>query len=221
MMSGMQRVITLDMEGVVTPEVWIAVAEHTGVDALRRTTRDEPDYQTLMDYRIALLDEHGIGLSTIQSVIAGLDVLEGARGFLDELRSRHQVVLLSDTFEQFADPFMEQLGRPHLLCHRLHVEGDRVVSFSPRVDDQKQRTVELYQALNFHVTAMGDSHNDLAMLEAADAASFIHPPAGLPEKYPDLPVALGYREALDWIESVAPLLGEDRGQSGATAERVE
>jgi len=202
MMSGMQRVITLDMEGVVTPEVWIAVADHTGVDALRRTTRDEPDYQALMDYRIAILDEHRIGLSTIQSVIATLDVLDGAREFLDELRARHQVVLLSDTFEQFAGPFMDQLGRPHLLCHRLHVEGDRVVSFSPRVDEQKRRTVELYQALNFHVTAMGDSHNDVAMLQAADAASFIHPPDGLPERYPELPVARGYREALDWIESV-------------------
>ncbi len=202
MMSGMQRVITLDMEGVVTPEVWIAVADHTGVDALRRTTRDEPDYQALMDYRIAILDEHRIGLSTIQSVIATLDVLDGAREFLDELRGRHQVVLLSDTFEQFAGPFMDQLGRPHLLCHRLHVEGDRVVSFSPRVDEQKRRTVELYQALNFHVTAMGDSHNDVAMLQAADAASFIHPPDGLPERYPELPVARGYREALDWIESV-------------------
>jgi phosphoserine / homoserine phosphotransferase len=202
MMSAMQRVIALDMEGVVTPEVWIAVADHTGLDALRRTTRDEPDYQTLMDYRIGILDEHDIGLSTIQSVIATLDVLDGAREFLDELRSRHQVVLLSDTFEQFAERFMQQLGRPHLLCHRLHVEDDRVVSFSPRVTDQKQRTVKMYQALNFHVTAMGDSHNDLTMLEAADAASFIHPPDGLPEKFPDLPVARSYADALDWIESV-------------------
>ncbi len=202
MMGDMQRVIALDMEGVVTPEIWIAVAEHTGVDALRRTTRDEPVYQALMDYRIGVLDEHGISLSTVLEVIRGLDVLDGAREFLDELRSRHQVVLLSDTFEQFADRFMVQLGRPHLLCHRLTVEDDRIVSFRPRVAEQKQKTVASYQALNFHVTAMGDSHNDIAMLLAADAASFIHPPEGLPEKYPHLPVARSYADALDWIESV-------------------
>lgn len=202
MSSGRQRVITLDMEGVVTPEIWIAVAEETGVDELRRTTRDEPDYQKLMDYRIGVLDEHDIGLSFIQKVIAGLGVLEGARAFLDELRAEYQLVLLSDTFEQFADPFMEQLGRPHLLCHRLAVDDDRIVAFSPRVADPKRRAVECYQSLNYHVTAMGDSHNDLGMLLAADAASFIHPPDGLPEKYPELPVARNYDDALAWIASV-------------------
>lgn len=202
MSSGLQRVITLDMEGVVTPEIWIAVAERTGVDDLRRTTRDEPDYQALMDFRIAVLDEHGIPLSLIQEVISGLGVLDGAKDFLDELRARHQVVLLSDTFEQFADPFMEQLGRPHLLCHRLTVDGDRIVSFTPRVADPKKRAVEAYQALNYHVTAMGDSHNDLGMLLAADASSFIHPPEGLPEQYPEMPVARDYAAALAWIDSV-------------------
>lgn len=194
--------ITLDMEGVVTPEIWIAVAEETGVDALRRTTRDEPIYQKLMDERIGILKEHDISLSFIQGVIAGLGLLEGARDFLDELRSRHPVVLLSDTFEQFADPFMDQLGRPHLLCHRLHVEDDRVISFTPRVADPKRRAVEAYQDLNFHVTAMGDSFNDMGMLEAADAASFIHPPAGLPERFPHLAVCDDYAEALAWIDSV-------------------
>lgn len=202
MSSGLQRVITLDMEGVVTPEIWIAVAERTGVDELRRTTRDEPNYQSLMDYRIGVLDEHGIPLSLIQEVIAGLRVLDGAKEFLDELRSSYQVVLLSDTFEQFAGSFMEQLGRPHLLCHRLAVEDDRIVSFTPRVADPKKRAVEGYQALNFHVTAMGDSHNDLSMLLAADAASFIHPPDGLSEQYPDMPVACSYADALEWIASV-------------------
>lgn len=201
-MTGRQRVITLDMEGVVTPEIWIAVAEASGVDDLRRTTRDEPDYQALMDYRIGVLEKHDISLSFIQNVIGGLAVLDGARDFLDELRRRHPVVLLSDTFEQFAEPFMEQLGRPHLLCHRLDVEDDRVVSFSPRVVDPKRRAVESYQSLNYHVTAMGDSHNDLGMLLAADAASFIHPPDGLPEQYPEMPVARDYGTALDWIASV-------------------
>jgi phosphoserine/homoserine phosphotransferase len=202
MMTGMQRVIMLDMEGVVTPEIWIAVADHTGVDALRRTTRDEPNYQSLMDYRIGVLDEHDIALSTIQSVIGTLGLLDGAREFLDELRSRHQVVLLSDTFEQFADGFMEQLGWPHLLCHRLAVVDDRIQSFTPRVTDPKKRAVECYQGLNYHVTAMGDSHNDLGMLLAADSASFIHPPEGLSEMYPDLAVCCSFNEALDWIESV-------------------
>lgn len=201
-MSGRQRVITLDMEGVVTPEIWIAVADRTGVDDLRRTTRDEPDYQTLMDFRIRVLDEHGIPLSLIQDVIAGLSVLDGARAFLDELRTRHQVVLLSDTFEQFAEPFMHQLGRPHLLCHRLAVEDDRITSFTPRVIDQKRRAVESYRRMNYHVTAMGDSHNDLGMLLAADAASFIHPPRGLPEQYPEMPVVWNYDDALEWIEQV-------------------
>lgn len=200
--DGRQRMITLDMEGVVTPEIWIAVAEETGVDALRRTTRDEPIYQKLMDERIGILKEHDISLSFIQGVIAGLGLLEGARDFLDELRSRHPVVLLSDTFEQFADPFMDQLGRPHLLCHRLHVEDDRIISFTPRVADPKRRAVEAYQELNFHVTAMGDSFNDMGMLEAADAASFIHPPDGLPERFPHLDVCEDYAEALAWIDSV-------------------
>jgi phosphoserine/homoserine phosphotransferase len=202
MSSGLQRVITLDMEGVVTPEIWVAVAERTGVDELRRTTRDEPNYQSLMDYRIGVLEQHGIPLSLIQDVISGLGVLEGAKDFLDELRSRHQLVLLSDTFEQFAEPFMEQLGRPHLLCHRLTVEHDRIIEFTPRVADPKKRAVESYQALNYHVTAMGDSHNDLGMLLAADASSFIHPPEGLPEQYPEISVTMNYAEALDWIESV-------------------
>jgi phosphoserine/homoserine phosphotransferase len=202
MSIGKQRIITLDMEGVVTPEIWIAVADSTGVDALRRTTRDEPDYQALMDYRIGILRENNISMTMIQSVIAGLDVLDGAREFLDKLRSRHQVVLLSDTFEQFAECFMAQLGRPHLLCHRLDLEDDRIIAFSPRIADPKKRAVETYQALNFHVTAMGDSHNDLSMLEAADAGCFIHPPEGLSEQYPHLGVAKSYDDALAWIESV-------------------
>ncbi|GJM37216.1 MAG: phosphoserine phosphatase [Acidimicrobiales bacterium] len=200
-----QRLISLDMEGVVTPEIWIAVAEATGVDALRRTTRDEPVYQKLMDERIGICKENDITLSFIQGVIGGLGLLEGARAFLDELRRRHPVVLLSDTFEQFADPFMEQLGRPQLLCHRLHVEDDRIISFTPRIEDPKRRAVEAFQGLNYHVTAMGDSFNDMGMLDAADAASFIHAPDGLAERFPQYAVSSDYPEALAWIESVAVL----------------
>ncbi|MDW3219504.1 MAG: bifunctional phosphoserine phosphatase/homoserine phosphotransferase ThrH [Acidimicrobiales bacterium] len=198
-----QRIVTLDMEGVITPEIWIAVAEATGVDALRRTTRDEPIYQKLMDERIGICKEHDITLSFIQGVIGGLRPLDGARAFLDELRRRHPVVLLSDTFEQFADPFMEQLGRPQLLCHRLHVEDDRILSFTPRIDDPKRRAVEAFQGLNYHVTAMGDSFNDIGMFDAADVASFIHAPEGLPERFPHYPVSRDYGEALAWIESAA------------------
>ena len=201
-MSGpgtVQRVIALDMEGVVTPEIWIAVAERTGVEALTRTTRDEPDYQKLMDYRIGILEEHGVPLSLIQDVIRGLGLLDGAKEFLDELRRQYVVVLLSDTFEQFADPFLELMGRPHLLCHRLTVENDRIIGFTPRIEEQKREAVHSFRRMNYHVTAMGDSHNDITMLLAADTACFFRPPDGLPAQYPELPVARTYAEALDWI----------------------
>jgi phosphoserine/homoserine phosphotransferase len=198
-----QRVITLDMGGVLTPEIWIAVAEHTGVDELRLTTRDEPDYQRLMDRRIEILSRHGITLGTIQKVIADLPLLDGAREFLDELRARRQVVLLSDTFEQFASHFMELLGRPHLLCHRLDVANDRIIAFRPRIADPKLCAVRAYQSLNFHVTAAGDSHNDVTMLQAADAGCLFSAPQGLPAMYPDLAVTETYDELLTWIDRAA------------------
>jgi phosphoserine / homoserine phosphotransferase len=136
-----QRIITLDMEGVLTPEIWIAVADHTGVDALRITTRDEPDYQKLMDRRIQVLAENDVTLTNIRDVIKELKILDGARDFLDELRSKYQVVLLSDTFEQFADCFMEQLGRPHLLCHRLDVEHRALSAEGQRSEVSSRRHV--------------------------------------------------------------------------------
>lgn len=200
----MQRVVTLDMEGVLTPEIWIAVAEHTGVDELRVTTREEPDYQRLMDLRISILERHAIGLSTIQQVIGTLELLDGAREFLDELRASFQVVLLSDTFEQFADHFMKLLGRPHLLCHRLEVDGDRIVSFTPRISDPKLSAVESYRRLNYHVTAAGDSHNDVTMLQAADAGCLFRAPAVLPPQYPHLAVTETYDDLLAWIHATAP-----------------
>ena len=136
-----QRIIALDMEGVVTPEIWVAVAEHTGLSELTLTTRDEPDYQKLMRHRISVLSEHGIGLSLIRQVISTLRPLEGAREFLDGLRQRYQVVILSDTFEQFAAHLMKELGRPHLLCHELTLDADRVVEFEARIDDAKRTWV--------------------------------------------------------------------------------
>ena len=137
-----QTTVTLDLEGVLIPEVWIAVAERTSVDGLRRTTRDEPDYDVLMRYRLDLLAEHGLTMSLVEDVIAGLSPLDGAREFLDELRSRTQVILLSDTFEQFGRPFMRQLGWPTVFCHRLVVDDDRIVDYRLRQPDQKRRSVE-------------------------------------------------------------------------------
>jgi len=198
-----QRIIALDMEGVITPEIWIAVASRTGLPELQLTTRDEPDYQKLMDHRISVLAQHDIGLKLIQEVISDLGLLEGARTFLDQLRVRYQVVVLSDTFEQFAGHFMELLGYPHLLCHRLHLDQDRITRFIPRTEDAKLKAVLGYQALGYHVTAIGDSHNDIGMLCQADASCLFRAPEGLPEKYPDLHRLDAYHELSDWIESVA------------------
>ena len=197
-----QRVIALDMEGVLTPEIWIAVAERTGIAELRRTTRDEPDYDALMRYRIDVLNTHGVSLEQIREVIAELPLLEGAREFLDELRQRWVVVLLSDTFEQFDDHFLDLMGYPHLLCHRLDVDDGRLAGWRRRVDDAKRRAVEAYRALNYHVTAVGDSYNDLTMLRAADAATLFRCPGAVAEANPDLPSVSAYGELLRWIESV-------------------
>jgi phosphoserine/homoserine phosphotransferase len=197
-----QRVIALDMEGVLTPEIWIAVAQRTGIDELRRTTRDEPDYDALMRYRIDVLNTHGVSLEQIRDVIAELPLLEGAREFLDELRRRWVVVLLSDTFEQFDDHFLDLMGYPHLLCHRLDVADGRLAGWKRRVDDAKRRAVEAYRALNYHVTAVGDSYNDLTMLRAADAASLFRCPQAVAEANPDLPAVSTYGELLGWIGSV-------------------
>tara|TARA_Y100000768_G_C23985147_1_gene688347 strand:+ start:913 stop:1536 length:624 start_codon:yes stop_codon:yes gene_type:complete len=198
-----QRIIALDMEGVVTPEIWIAVAEHTGLPELTLTTRDEPDYKKLMKHRISVLSENGIGLSLIREVIATLQPLEGARDFLDRLRQRYQVVILSDTFEQFADHLMKELGHPHLLCHELTLETDRVVEFVARIDDAKKRAVESYQGLGYHVTAIGDSYNDLGMLQQADAGCLFRAAKGLPEKYPMLGCLEAYDELRNWIDAAA------------------
>ncbi len=193
------RVVALDMEGVVTPEIWVAVADHTGVDDLRITTRDEPDYQKLMDYRIATLERHDIDLPTICKVIDTLEPLPGAREFLDELRSRYQLVLLSDTFEEFARHLVPKLGRPHLLCHRLTVVENRITSFVPRIAHPKQRAVEAYQGLGYHVSAMGDSFNDLEMLAVADAARLFRASDELVADHPEMGHETTYAGALAWL----------------------
>lgn len=186
--------VTLDVEGVLVPEIWIAVAECTGIDELRRTTRDEPDYDVLMRYRLDLLDRHGLTLSKIQQVIAGLAPLPGAKAFLDELRARTQVVLLSDTFAEFAGPLMAQLGWPTILCHNLVVADDRIVGYRLRLPDQKRRAVEAFRSLGYRVLASGDSYNDVSMLLAADQGFLFRSPERVRTEFPQLPAFETYDE---------------------------
>ena len=196
-----QTIVTLDVEGVLVPEIWIAVAERTGIDGLQRTTRDEPDYDVLMRYRLDLLDEHGLTMSLIEDVIAVLEPLDGARAFLDELRSETQVILLSDTFEQFARPLMRHLGWPTVLCHRLVVADDRIVDYRLRQPNQKQHAVEALQALEYRVVAAGDSYNDTTMLGAADHGYLFHAPANVIAEFPRFPALDNYDDLLAAIRS--------------------
>lgn len=191
----------LDMEGVLVPEIWIAVAERTGISELRRTTRDEPDYDVLMRYRLDLLAEHGLGLAAIQDVIRSLAPLDGAIDFLDALRDRTQVVILSDTFEQFAAPLIAQLGRPTILCHRLVVDDDRIAGYRLRMADQKRAAVEAFQGLGYRVTAAGDSYNDTSMLLAADAGYLFHAPPNVVADFPQLSAFNDYDELLTAVTS--------------------
>lgn len=191
-----QTIVTLDLEGVLIPEVWIAVAERTGIDGLTRTTRDEPDYDVLMKYRLDLLAEHRLTMSLIEDVIAGLRPLDGAREFLDELRSRTQVIILSDTFEQFARPFMRQLGWPTVFCHRLVVEHDRIVDYALRQPDQKRMSVRAFHDLEYRVVAAGDSYNDTTMLCEADAGFLFHAPPNVIAEFPQFPALDTYDELL-------------------------
>ncbi len=196
-----QAIVTLDLEGVLVPEIWIAVAERTGIDGLRRTTRDEPDYDVLMRYRLDLLDEHGLTMSLIAEVIAGLEPLPGAVAFLAALRERTQVVILSDTFEQFAAPLMRQLGWPTILCHRLEVADDRITGYRLRLPDPKRHAVHALQELNYRVIAAGDSYNDTTMLLAADAGFLFHAPANVAAGFPQLPAIDRYDELLERISA--------------------
>ena len=196
-----QTIVTLDVEGVLVPEIWIAVAERTGIDGLRRTTRDEPDYDVLMRHRLDLLAEHGLTMSLIEDVIAGLEPLDGAVAFLDELRTRTQVILLSDTFEQFARPLMRQLNWPTVLCHRLVVGDDRIVGYQLRQPNQKQHAVEALRALNYCVIAAGDSYNDTTMLGAAHAGYLFHAPQNVIDQFPQFPALDTYDDLLTAIGS--------------------
>jgi phosphoserine/homoserine phosphotransferase len=188
------------MEGVLTPEIWIAVAEKTKIPELRRTTRDEPDYDKLMRGRLTILDKHGIKLSDIQNVIGTLDPLLGAKAFLDELRTLTQVVILSDTFEQFAAPLIRKLNFPSLLCHRLVVENDRIVDYKLRIADQKKKAVAAFKSLNYHVISAGDSYNDTAMLKEANVGFLIHAPDNVKKEFPQFKAVESHAELLKLIK---------------------
>jgi phosphoserine/homoserine phosphotransferase len=188
------------MEGVLTPEIWIAVAEKTKIPELRRTTRDEPDYDKLMRGRLAILDKHNLKLSDIQNVIGSLKPLAGAKEFLDELRSLVQVIILSDTFEQFATPLLRQLNWPTLLCHKLVVENDRIVDYKLRVPDQKKKAVAAFRSLNYNVISAGDSYNDTAMLLEANTGFLIHAPENVKREFPQFKAVESHAELLKLIK---------------------
>lgn len=198
--SPQQRVITLDVEGVLMPEVWIKLAELTGIDQLRRTTRDEPDYDELMRYRLRILNEHSLTMSIVAEALAEIKPLDGAREFLDDLRDEYQVVLVSDTFEQYACAMMPHLAQPTLFCHRLVVADDRIINYELRIDDHKRRTVEALRGLNFHVAAGGDSFNDLSMLRAADAGCLFRAPAAIAASNPQFYSCDDYTSFRNWID---------------------
>lgn len=187
------HIVCLDLEGVLVPEIWIEFAERTGISALRRTTRDEPNYDTLMKYRLDILREHKLGLPDIQAVIAGMEPLAGAKDFLDALRETYQVIILSDTFSEFAKPLMRQLGLPTLFCHSLEADAEGIlVNYHLRMADHKREAVKRLKELNFKVVAAGDSYNDTAMLGEAHGGILFHPPENVVREFPQFPVVRDY-----------------------------
>jgi phosphoserine/homoserine phosphotransferase len=192
------QLICSDLEGVFTPEIWINVATKTGIEALRRTTRDEPDYDKLMQYRLQILADNNLTLQDIQAVIEQIDPEPGAKEFLDWLRSKVQVCILSDTFSEFAAPLMAKLGYPLLLCHNLEVDTEgKIVNYHLRMPNQKQAAVKAFQSLNYQVIAMGDSYNDINMLKQAASGILFRPPANVIEEYPQFPVITDYVQLKD------------------------
>lgn len=200
-------VVCLDLEGVLVPEIWIEFSRRTGIPELARTTRDEPDYDKLMRFRIDLLRRHRLKLADIQAVIADMGPMPGAPEFLADLRARFQVFILSDTFYEFADPLMRQLDRPTLLCHRLETDAEGFVTRHVlRMPDPKRAAVNALRGLHFKVVAAGDSYNDTAMLGAADAGFFIHPPESIAAQFPQFPVTRSYPELKAHIDAAAQRL---------------
>lgn len=195
------EVVCLDLEGVLVPEIWIAFAEKTGIEKLRLTTRDVPDYDVLMKGRLDILREHGLKLADIQSVISSLEPLEGAKEFLDELRSVTQVVILSDTFREFASPLMRKLAWPTIFCNSLVVDDDgNITGYTLRQKDGKRKAIEHLQAMGFRCFAAGDSYNDLTMIKTADSGSLFRAPENILEEYPELHLSTTYDDFLKTIK---------------------
>lgn len=200
-MSDM-NIVCLDMEGVLVPEIWIAFAEESGIPELKKTTRDEPDYDKLMKYRLNILKEHGLGLKEVQATIAKIDPMPGAKEFLDELRSLTQVIILSDTFTQFAGPLMKKLGMPTIFCNTLEVADDgEITGFKMRIKDSKLSTVKALQSIGFETIASGDSYNDLGMIKASKAGFLFKSTDKIKADYPELPAYETYDELLAAIKA--------------------
>ena len=195
------NIVCLDLEGVLVPEIWIAFAEETGISELKRTTRDEPDYDKLMNYRINILKEHGLGLKEIQETIAKIDPMPGAKKFLDELREMTQVIIISDTFTQFAGPLMKKLGYPTIFCNSLEVAEDgEITGFKMRIENSKLTTVKALQSIGYDTIASGDSHNDLGMIKASKAGFLFRSTDEIKKEYPELPAFETYDELMTAIK---------------------
>jgi phosphoserine/homoserine phosphotransferase len=189
------QLVCLDLEGVLVPEIWIEFSKRAGIPELRRTTRDEPDYDKLMKFRLDILAQHKLGLPDIQKVISDMGPMEGAKEFLDDLRKCFQVIILSDTFYEFALPLMRQLGMPTLFCHKLEADANgKLVNYHLRMPDQKREAVKRFRELNFKTIAAGDSYNDTAMLGEAHAGILFHPPENVAREFPQYPVTMNYAE---------------------------
>ena len=195
------NIVCLDLEGVLVPEIWIAFSEASGIPELKRTTRDEPDYNKLMNWRLGILKEHGLGLKEIQATIAKIDPLPGAKEFLDELRKMTQVIIISDTFTQFATPLMEKLGWPTIFCNSLEVAEDGTITgFKMRIHDSKLTTVKALQSIGYETIAAGDSYNDLAMIQASKAGFLFRTTDKIKADFPNLPAFEEYGEFLEAIK---------------------
>jgi phosphoserine/homoserine phosphotransferase len=205
-MFSKQSIVTLDLEGVLIPEIWIAFAEKTGIDELKLTTRDIPDYDELMQGRLKILDKHDYGIKEIQDVISSLEPLAGAKEFLDELRSITQLIILSDTFQEFAWPFMKQLDFPSIFCHNLILDGNRIANYKLRQHDQKRKAVEALRSLDYNILAAGDSYNDTTMLKAAHSGILFRAPENVIQEFPQFPHTRDYGQLLgmikDWIDAI-------------------
>ena len=198
------QIVCLDLEGVLVPEIWIEFANRTGIEALRRTTRDEPDYDKLMKYRLDILRNNQLGLPDIQKVIAEMGPMPGAKDFLDQLRQDFQVIILSDTFYEFAMPLMNQLSMPALFCHKLEADAHgMLVNYHLRMPDQKRAAIKAFKGLNFSVIAAGDSYNDTAILAEAHAGILFHPPENVIREFPQFPVTMNYTELNNAIRSAS------------------